>query len=52
VPLPIKPISQTISDAWVRVDGTWYTILIKPGPPFSMDPKALQPNAPQPPPRN
>lgn len=50
IPLEMKPVSQTITDAWVRVDGIWYGAYVKAILPFPLNSKISNavPNVRQP----
>ena len=37
-----EPVSQTLTDPWVRINDIWYAAYGKPRPPFLNDPKRLQ----------
>ena len=39
IPLEMKPVSQTITDAWVRVNGIWYEAYVRPILPFPLNSK-------------
>jgi hypothetical protein len=42
IPIEMEPVSQTLTDPWVRINDIWYAAYGKPRPPFLNDPKRLQ----------